>query len=84
MALKVGTTIKISLPLWATANQLRICFSVQIGIIGGTGLDDPDILRDREEILVDTPYGKVWYCYIMTEKVLASCHEFVPSQVTAY
>lgn len=33
------------------------CF--QIGIIGGSGLDDPDILEGRTERYVDTPYGKV-------------------------
>lgn len=33
--------------------------SVQIGIIGGSGLDDPDILEGRTERYVDTPYGKV-------------------------
>ncbi|RMC22408.1 hypothetical protein DUI87_00722 [Hirundo rustica rustica] len=31
---------------------------VKIGIIGGTGLDDPDILEGRTEKYVDTPYGK--------------------------
>ena len=31
----------------------------QIGIIGGTGLDNPDILTDRTEKEVETPYGKV-------------------------
>jgi 5'-methylthioadenosine phosphorylase len=34
-------------------------FPLQIGIIGGSGLDDPDILQNREEVEVDTPYGKV-------------------------
>lgn len=34
-------------------------FNMQIGIIGGTGLDDPDILQERQEIVADTPYGKV-------------------------
>ncbi|KAG9344143.1 hypothetical protein JZ751_012625 [Albula glossodonta] len=29
-----------------------------IGIIGGSGLDDPDILEERSEKYVDTPYGK--------------------------
>ncbi|KAM4604218.1 uncharacterized protein ACJ7VT_018786 isoform 2-T2 [Polymixia lowei] len=29
-----------------------------IGIIGGSGLDDPDILEGRTEHYVDTPYGK--------------------------
>ncbi|XP_008314904.1 S-methyl-5'-thioadenosine phosphorylase isoform X1 [Cynoglossus semilaevis] len=32
--------------------------SVKIGIIGGSGLDDPDILDGRKEVYVDTPYGK--------------------------
>ncbi|XP_054843264.1 S-methyl-5'-thioadenosine phosphorylase [Eublepharis macularius] len=31
---------------------------VKIGIIGGSGLDDPDILEGRTEKYVDTPYGK--------------------------
>ena len=31
---------------------------VKIGIIGGSGLDDPDILKDVKEIEADTPYGK--------------------------
>ena len=30
----------------------------KIGIIGGSGLDDPDILHDVQEIEVDTPFGK--------------------------
>ncbi|XP_066535453.1 S-methyl-5'-thioadenosine phosphorylase [Hoplias malabaricus] len=32
--------------------------AVKIGIIGGSGLDDPDILEDRTERFVDTPFGK--------------------------
>ena len=31
---------------------------VKIGIIGGSGLEDPKILRNAKEIEVDTPYGK--------------------------
>lgn len=31
---------------------------VKIGIIGGSGLDNPDILKDVKEIEVSTPYGK--------------------------
>ena len=31
---------------------------IKIGIIGGSGLDDPQILKDAKEIEVDTPYGK--------------------------
>jgi len=32
-------------------------YIVKIGIIGGTGLDDPDILENRKEISVTTPFG---------------------------
>ena len=31
---------------------------VKIGIIGGSGLDNPDILKDVKEIDTSTPYGK--------------------------
>eukprot|EP00124_Ichthyophonus_hoferi_P002837 Ihof_evm8s213 gene=Ihof_evmTU8s213 len=31
---------------------------VKIGIIGGTGLDNPDLFDDRTEKAVDTPFGK--------------------------
>lgn len=31
---------------------------MKIGIIGGSGLDDPKILKDCEEKEIDTPYGK--------------------------
>ena len=31
---------------------------VKIGIIGGSGLDNPNILEDVKEIEADTPYGK--------------------------
>jgi len=31
---------------------------VKIGIIGGSGLDDPDILKNARDIKVYTPYGK--------------------------
>eukprot|EP01135_Chromosphaera_perkinsii_P010159 Nk52_evm25s2039 gene=Nk52_evmTU25s2039 len=33
-------------------------YSLKIGIIGGSGLDDPEILSNRTEVDVDTPYGK--------------------------
>jgi 5'-methylthioadenosine phosphorylase len=29
----------------------------EIGIIGGTGVYDPDLLKDKKEVKVDTPYG---------------------------
>jgi 5'-methylthioadenosine phosphorylase len=31
---------------------------IKIGIIGGSGLDDPKILENIQEIEIDTPYGK--------------------------
>ncbi len=31
---------------------------VKIGIIGGTGIDHPDILQNRREILIETEFGK--------------------------
>ena len=31
---------------------------VKIGIIGGSGLDNPEILKEAKDINVDTPYGK--------------------------
>jgi 5'-methylthioadenosine phosphorylase len=30
---------------------------IKIGIIGGSGLDNPEILKDAEEVTVETPYG---------------------------
>ncbi|MBL7048748.1 MAG: S-methyl-5'-thioadenosine phosphorylase [Nitrospira sp.] len=30
---------------------------IKIGIIGGSGLDNPDILKDAKEITMETPYG---------------------------
>ncbi len=32
--------------------------TVKIGIIGGSGLDDPDILQDASEVTAENPYGK--------------------------
>jgi len=31
---------------------------VEIGIIGGTGVYDPDLLRDAKQVEVETPFGK--------------------------
>ncbi|MBU0536354.1 MAG: S-methyl-5'-thioadenosine phosphorylase [Nanoarchaeota archaeon] len=31
---------------------------VKIGIIGGSGLDNPDIIENAKDVEVDTPYGK--------------------------
>ena len=30
---------------------------IKIGIIGGSGLDDPEILQEPLELRIDTPYG---------------------------
>lgn len=35
------------------------CDIFQIGIIGGSGLSNPEILKGAQEKEVDTPYGKV-------------------------
>lgn len=32
-----------------------------MGIIGGSGLDDPEILDDRREIYRETPYGMIYH-----------------------
>ncbi|XP_055646520.1 S-methyl-5'-thioadenosine phosphorylase isoform X2 [Falco peregrinus] len=45
-------------PSALAANMAAAAAAVKIGIIGGTGLDDPDILEGRTEKYVDTPYGK--------------------------
>jgi 5'-methylthioadenosine phosphorylase len=37
--------------------RCRSTWIVKIGIIGGSGLDDPDILQDAEEIIVDVLQG---------------------------
>ena len=31
---------------------------IKVGIIGGSGLDDPKLLEDFKEISVETKYGK--------------------------
>lgn len=62
---------------------------VKIGIIGGSGLDNPDILKNPEESLIKTPYGKnvqVRYGTISDVDVLllarhGSRHEIPPTQV---
>lgn len=63
---------------------------MKIGIIGGSGLDDPDILKQPQEIEVDTEYGKP-SSSLMTgtiegvETVLLARHgrrhQFSPTQV---
>ncbi|KKQ57160.1 MAG: hypothetical protein US74_C0007G0009 [Parcubacteria group bacterium GW2011_GWA2_38_13] len=36
----------------------KISSNIKIGIIGGSGLDDPEFLQNYSQIDVDTPYGK--------------------------
>ena len=31
---------------------------IKIGIIGGSGLDDPNLMHDMEQHIVETPYGE--------------------------
>lgn len=37
---------------------------LQVGIIGGSGLDNPDILENREEKHVTTPFGEVSHLFL--------------------
>ena len=48
-----STTMQASTDVLQKAND-KLC----IGIIGGSGVDDPDILQNRKETDMDTPYGK--------------------------
>ena len=63
---------------------------VKVGIIGGSGLDDPQILKDPKEILAETPYGRPSSPFTLghidgVEVVLLArhgkTHQFSPSQV---
>ncbi|XP_058157920.1 S-methyl-5'-thioadenosine phosphorylase isoform X2 [Dasypus novemcinctus] len=64
--------------------------AVKIGIIGGTGLDDPDILEGRTEKYVDTPFGKPSDALILGKIKNVDCvllarhgrqHTIMPSKV---
>lgn len=54
MKYKVKVSFYTQLPI--TKPHLYNTFE-QIGIIGGSGLDDPDIFKDASEQKVVTPYG---------------------------
>jgi 5'-methylthioadenosine phosphorylase len=63
---------------------------VKVGIIGGSGLDDPDMLKATQEVCVDTPYGKPSSALLCGRLNGASIvmlsrhgrqHQFSPSQV---
>ncbi len=63
---------------------------VKIGVIGGSGLDDPDILKDYKTVEVETKYGKP-SSSLMTGKIAGietvilarhgRKHQFSPTQV---
>lgn len=65
-------------------------FTMKIGIIGGSGLENPEILKEAKEIDINTIYGKPT-SFIFTGKIygIDVCiisrhgrkHEFPPSQV---
>uniref|UniRef100_A0A8C8TKN5 S-methyl-5'-thioadenosine phosphorylase n=1 Tax=Peromyscus maniculatus bairdii TaxID=230844 RepID=A0A8C8TKN5_PERMB len=66
------------------------CAAVKIGIIGGTGLDDPEILEGRTEKYVDIPYGKPSDALILGKIKNVDCvllarhgrqHTIMPSKV---
>lgn len=49
--------VKVIYALCSILEKIFNNISLQIGIIGGSGLDDPDILEGRKEKIVETPYG---------------------------
>uniref|UniRef100_A0A8C2M0H9 S-methyl-5'-thioadenosine phosphorylase n=2 Tax=Cricetulus griseus TaxID=10029 RepID=A0A8C2M0H9_CRIGR len=55
------------------------CMPVKIGIIGGIGLNDPEILEGRTEKYVDTPCGKPSNALILGRKI--KNHTIMPSKV---
>jgi 5'-methylthioadenosine phosphorylase len=63
---------------------------VKIGIIGGSGLDDPKLLKEARDVVVDTPYGRPSSPLTMgrldrTDVVMLArhgrSHQFSPGQV---
>jgi 5'-methylthioadenosine phosphorylase len=63
---------------------------VKIGIIGGSGLDDPRLLKEARDVVVDTPYGRPSSPLTMgrldrTDVVMLArhgrSHQFSPGQV---
>ena len=41
-------------------DNFTLILAWQIGIIGGSGMNDPDIFKERKEKRVSTPYGEVF------------------------
>ncbi|XP_023014517.2 S-methyl-5'-thioadenosine phosphorylase [Leptinotarsa decemlineata] len=64
--------------------------SVKVGIIGGSGLDDPDILKNRQEKKVCTPFGTPSDALILGEIDKVECvllarhgrkHDIMPGNI---
>ncbi|XP_028129716.1 S-methyl-5'-thioadenosine phosphorylase [Diabrotica virgifera virgifera] len=67
-----------------------MALSIKVGIIGGTGFDDPDILKNRKEKAVSTPFGNPSDSLILGEIDGVPCvllarhgrkHDIMPSDV---
>ena len=68
MSKEVKVSAQFSFPLhWCHVTSR---FFTQVGIIGGTGLDNPELLEDRAEKEVDTPFGKARGSTIFNSVVL--------------
>ena len=68
MSKEVKVSERFSFPLhWCDVTSH---FAAQVGIIGGTGLDNPELLEDRAEKEVDTPFGKARGSTIFVSVVL--------------
>ena len=50
--------IGVRFPLAVPVQNILANFMIKVGIIGGSGLDNPDILVNAKDIEVQTPYGK--------------------------
>nr|XP_057154712.1 S-methyl-5'-thioadenosine phosphorylase isoform X5 [Pan paniscus] len=75
---------------WGAALGTHLPREERIGIIGGTGLDDPEILEGRTEKYVDTPFGKPSDALILGKIKNVDCvllarhgrqHTIMPSKV---
>lgn len=51
-------------------------YVIKIGIIGGSGMDDPQLLAEREEVRVQTPFGKT------SDRLVCGKIEGVPVVIT--
>uniref|UniRef100_A0A5F9CYE6 S-methyl-5'-thioadenosine phosphorylase n=1 Tax=Oryctolagus cuniculus TaxID=9986 RepID=A0A5F9CYE6_RABIT len=78
------------LPLADIALHAATTTAVNIGIIGATGLDDPEILEGKTEKYVDTPFGKISDALILEKITNTDCvllsrhgrqHSIMPSKI---